>query len=124
MFDRVGVGEVELVKEDGSEVDRDGLFEAALEGGAVDVEFPEDEEAEEGGPKPFSLIYCEMEGLGQLRDHLVRAGYPPRLCELTWRPKDSSSNVTVQEADAENFENLLEALDDNDDIFNVYHNAV
>jgi transcriptional/translational regulatory protein YebC/TACO1 len=91
-------------------VDEDALMEAALEAGAAD--FVADEEVFE--------IYTETADLNDVRDALEAAGYTIESAE---KDKIPSNYVTLEnEDDIKNMNLLLEKLDENDDVQNVYHN--
>ncbi len=104
MFDQVGE-----IKYPGDIASADKVFEAALEAGANDCESNEDEH----------LIYCEANDL-----HAVREAIEPVLGEassakLVWKPHNL---IEVDEEQASTLLKLLDVLDDNDDVQNVYGN--
>ena len=108
MFDDKGI--IILLKEDNEDADEDALMEAALEAGAED--FASDEESFE--------ITTEVDDLRTVRDALEALGYKIESAE---EDKIPQSYVTLtDENDIKNMTTLLEKLEDNDDVQNVYHN--
>ena len=90
--------------------DEDALMETALEAGAAD--FVSDEEMFE--------IYTEVDDLYSVKDALEAAGYTIESAE---EDKIPSTYVTLDnEDDIKHMNLLLENLEDNDDVMNVYHN--
>ncbi len=104
MFDQLGAIEFD------NEVDADALFEAALEAGADDVE-----QHEEG-----HIVYCDMAELHQVIKGLEEQGLNPAGGSIVWRPQNQ---IAVSDAAAPTLEKLFDALDEIDDIQNVYHSA-
>ncbi|MBQ8003179.1 MAG: YebC/PmpR family DNA-binding transcriptional regulator [Clostridia bacterium] len=108
MFDKKGV----IVIEDDGDIDEDELMMAALDAGADD--FNSDEEGFfeiVTDPTAFSAVY---EALSSDKDYnFITAEVrmvPQTMVELT------------DEEDLKKMNKLLEMLDDNDDVQNVYHN--
>jgi len=90
--------------------DEDALMETALEAGAAD--FVSDEEMFE--------IYTEVDDLYAVKEALEAAGYTIESAE---EDKIPSTYVTLDnEDDIKHMNLLLENLEDNDDVMNVYHN--
>ncbi len=101
-------GVIVVEKESGAKEDE--LMDAALEAGAED--FIADEEVFE--------IYTEPDDLDGIRDDLTAKGYVIASAD---RDKVPSNYVTLEtEDDIKHMNLLLEALDDNDDVTEVYHN--
>lgn len=91
-------------------VDGDKLMEDALEAGAAD--FLEEEN--------MYTIYTEPDDLTAVSDDLTKLGYTFESCEVEKVP---SSYITLtNEDDIENMQKLLDTLDEDDDIVNVWHN--
>jgi YebC/PmpR family DNA-binding regulatory protein len=90
--------------------DFDSLFEAALELGALDVK-DEDE---------FYEILTEATDFAQVRDGLSAKGFSFESAELTMIPQNM---VELDEKKAEQMLKLIDNLEDNDDVQNVYTNA-
>ncbi len=104
MFERKG-----MVRYPAKVASADGMFEAALEAGADNVE--SDGEAHEATSAP--------EDFAQLRDKLEAKFGPPLEARLAWRPLN---NVPVEGENAERLLKLIEALEDNDDVQHVSAN--
>ncbi len=104
MFDRVG-----LIAFDGGVGSADGVFEAAVEAGAGNVE--SDAEGHE--------ITCDPDEFNTVRDALAARFGDPREAHLAWKPQ---TTVEVDEKHAETLLKLLDALDDNDDVQQVAAN--
>lgn len=104
MFDLKGVIQVERPK-----VSEDQLMLQALEAGAEDVR-------EEGDTYD---VLTAPEDLGRVRDALVKAGIPVTRAELQQVPK---TTVPVSGPEAERVLRLLDALEDLDDVQQVYAN--
>ncbi|MDO5537274.1 MAG: YebC/PmpR family DNA-binding transcriptional regulator [Desulfovibrionaceae bacterium] len=105
MFDRKGV-----ITIDRAAYDEEKMMELALEAGADDVIDDED----------VWTIQTNMEDFAAVRDALESAGVTMQSAELAMIPQNL---VPVEPAVAEKVMRLMEALDDNDDVQNVYSNA-
>ena len=106
MFEDKGV--IMISKEEG--YDEDSLMEAALEAGAED--FVSDEDA--------YVIYTEPSDLASVADAIEGAGFKYVSAE---EDKIPSTYVTLTSDDDIKYMNLLiEHLEDNDDVTEVYHN--
>jgi YebC/PmpR family DNA-binding regulatory protein len=90
----------------------DALMEAALEAGAEDV-IADDE----GG---FEVITDPHE-FSRIREALEKAGFTPALAEVTMKP---STSTELAGDDAAKMQKLLDALENLDDVQEVYTNAV
>ena len=102
-------GLIEISDEDG-EIEEDKLMEDALEAGAADFE------SEEG----FYSIYTEVSDVQAVADALIAKGYKLDSADRALIP---STYVEVSdEEDVKMLELLLEKLDDDDDVQNVFHN--
>jgi YebC/PmpR family DNA-binding regulatory protein len=104
MFERKGV-----IFVDASQIDEDELVLAAIEAGAEDV-LTEGDSYE---------IRCEPADFMSVRAALEGAGIQYSSAQLTMIPK---TTVDLTEADARKTLRLLDALEDNDDIQEVYAN--
>ncbi len=107
LFEDKGV--IIISNEDG-DIDEDKLMEQALEAGAED--FRTDGDVFE--------IYTEPDDLYDIKDALEKAGY-----EIASADKDkiASNYITLDNEDDIKFMGLLiEKLEDDDDVMNVYHN--
>jgi YebC/PmpR family DNA-binding regulatory protein len=87
----------------------DDMLEAAIEAGAENVE--SDAEAHE--------ITCPIEDFFAVRDAMEARFGPPETAKLDWRP---TTEVTLDEDKAKSLLKLLDQLEDNDDVQNVYAN--
>ena len=87
----------------------DAMLEAAIEAGAEDVV-----SGEEGHE-----VMCSIETLFATRDALERSFGVPELAKFDWRP---STLVALDEERAVSVLKLIEALEDNDDVQNVFAN--
>ncbi len=104
MFDKKG--QISIAKDNGSE---ETVFEAALECGAEDFEVEDD----------VYLVMTNPADLMEVRDGLEKRGFTIQSAEIEMIPK-TLQKVTGK--DASRLMNLIEALDDNDDINNIYSN--
>lgn len=107
MFEEKGV--IVVNNEDG-DIDEDKLMETALEAGAED--FASDDGVFE--------IYTVPDDLYAVNDVIVKAGYPVISAETAKVP---TNTVTLTSEDDLKFMGLLlENLEEDDDVMNVYHN--
>jgi YebC/PmpR family DNA-binding regulatory protein len=90
----------------------DALMEAALEAGADDVIADE-----EGG---FEVLTDPYE-LSRIREALEKAGFKPEVAEVTMKP---STATEFSGEDALKMQKLLDAIENLDDVQEVYTNAV
>jgi len=104
MFSRLGA-----IRYPASVGSADDMLEAAIEAGAENVE--SDAEAHE--------ITCAIDDFFAVRDALEARFGAPESARLDWRP---TTTVTVDEERATSLLKLIDALDDNDDVQNVYAN--
>ena len=101
-------GVIVILKE--TVADEDALMEAALEAGASDFASEDD----------VFEIYTEPEDLYAVEDALIAAGYTITSAE---KDKIPSNYVTLEtEDDIKYMGLLLDNLDENEDVVNVYHN--
>jgi len=103
-FERLG-----LIEYPASAGDADKVFEAAIEGGAEDVE------SDEGGHR----IWTSIESLHEVARALEPLIGEAEGAKLAWRP---STEVEVRGDDASNLMKLIDALEDDDDIQTVWGN--
>jgi len=104
MFTRLGV-----IQYDAAAASADTMLEAAIEAAADNAE--SDSEGHE--------VTCAVEDFFAVRDALEARFGEPRSARLEWRP---SSSVTLDEERADGVLKLVDALEDNDDVQNVYAN--
>ena len=103
------VGEIVINNEDG-DINEDELMEKALEAGATD--FKSDGEV--------FIVTTEPDDVYGIQEDLAKAGYEILSAEKT---KQASTTVTLTDADDIKFMNLLiEKLEEDDDVMDVYHN--
>jgi len=107
MFDHMG--EVRFTLKVGS---ADEVMEKAIEAGAEDVVSGEGEGAEHE-------IYSAQDSFTEVRDALEKSLGQPSSAKLMWRPK---TTTPVEGETAKKLLDLIAALDDNDDVQNVYAN--
>jgi YebC/PmpR family DNA-binding regulatory protein len=100
-----------LVDEEGEskKIDTDELFMAALDAGAVDVQISED----------VVEVYTERNELAQVAQTLNDAGFTADESRLMLRP---NTTLTLEADQALAVLNLIEALEELDDVSDVYHN--
>ncbi len=104
MFDRVGV-----VEYDTDKASADGVLEAAIEAGAEDVVSNED----------GHQIFTQPDDLAEVTKALEAKFGEPRKSALMWKPQNT---IAVDDEAGEKILKLIESLDDNDDVQNVYAN--
>lgn len=104
LFNRLGV-----VRYPAAAASADDMLEAAIEAGADNVE--SDAEAHE--------VTCAVDDFFAVRDALEARFGVPESAKLEWRP---TTTVTLDEERAASVLKLLDALDDSDDVQNVYAN--
>ncbi|HOA90365.1 MAG TPA: YebC/PmpR family DNA-binding transcriptional regulator [Bacillota bacterium] len=105
MFDRQGV----ILAENPNGISEDDILMAALDAGATDVEI--DEEVE---------VLMEPDKLEAVEKALADIGLSVTDAEVVMQPQNT---VDVDGDDQEKLEKLLDALEDNDDVQSVFHNA-
>jgi YebC/PmpR family DNA-binding regulatory protein len=104
MFDRVGV-----VEFDAGKASADAVLEAAIEAGADDVV------SDEGG----HVVYTAQDSLAEVAKALEAQFGEPRKAALTWKPQNT---LAVDDEQGEKLLRLIETLEENDDVQNVYAN--
>ena len=104
MFDRVG-----SIEYGPDAADAETVFEAAIEAGAEDVVSGEDGHE----------IICSMEDLHGVVDVLSGVLGEPQAASIVWKPQN---DVPVDVEAAEKVLKFMDALDDLDDVQNVYAN--
>jgi YebC/PmpR family DNA-binding regulatory protein len=105
MFERLG--QITYPLSAGSE---DKVMEAAIEAGAQDVVSDED----------GHLIFTAFEDFAEVTSGVEAVLGPPKSTTIVWRPK---TGTPVSNDDAATLMKLLDALDDDDDVSNVYSNV-
>jgi YebC/PmpR family DNA-binding regulatory protein len=104
MFDRVG-----LIEFDRKVASEDAMLEAALDAGAEDVSTSEDGHE----------IITTLQSLRDIAQALEQKFGEPRKAALVWRPQNT---ISVDDEAGEKILKLVGALEDNDDVQNVYAN--
>ncbi|MBI5604211.1 MAG: YebC/PmpR family DNA-binding transcriptional regulator, partial [Deltaproteobacteria bacterium] len=94
---------------DKSKIDEEALMEWALEAGVDDIREQESE---------WEVITA-VENLEKIRAALEAKKWTPQVVEMTMLPKNT---VTLDGKNAEQMLRLMEALEDNEDVQNVYAN--
>ncbi len=107
MFDDRGI-----ILIDKSKADEDTLMMDALDAGAEDFNTEEDD---------YFEILTSPDDFGKVRDTLEEKGYEFESAEMTKIPQTTVE--LTDELDIKNMNKLIEMLDDNDDVQNVYHNC-
>ncbi|MBH1989638.1 MAG: YebC/PmpR family DNA-binding transcriptional regulator [Alphaproteobacteria bacterium] len=106
MFDRFG-----YLRYPAEKLSADEMFEAALEAGAENVE--SNQEGHE--------IYCSVDDFATVRDSLTAKLGDPESGKLIWKAK--SPHAITDLDSAQKFMKFMDALEDNDDVQNVWDNA-
>ncbi len=104
MFGRLGV-----IRYKTAAASEDAMLEAAIEAGADNVESSPDGHE----------ITCAVENFFGVRDALEKRFDIPEAAQLDWRP---ATTVTLDEEAARSVLKLIDALDELDDVQNVYAN--
>ena len=104
MFERVGM--IRLPKIVGS---YDMVFEKAVDAGAENLEEGED----------FYDIFTSMDDFGSVRDAITKSFSDISEAKVIWRPLNT---VVCDEDAAQKILKLIDLLEDNDDVQNVYSN--
>lgn len=106
MFERKGV----LIIEKTGDLTEDKIFEIAIEGGADDVQTEEDS----------FVVYTNPSSLKDVEEAFKNAGIELLSAESEMVP---NNYIVPEEKQIEKIENLIDALEELDDVQNVYHNA-
>lgn len=106
MFDKKG----QIIIEKSAKIEEDELMMLALDSGAVDFV------AEEDGYE----IITDPDNFSDVNDALLNAGYQPISAEVTQIPQTTTDLSDADSIKAMN--KLLDLLEDDDDVQNVYHN--
>jgi YebC/PmpR family DNA-binding regulatory protein len=104
MFDHVGV-----VEYDADKADADAMLEAAIEAGADDVVSNED----------GHQVFTATDSLAEVTKALEAKFGEPRKSTMTWKPQNT---IAVDDESGEKILKLMDALDDNEDVQQVYAN--
>jgi YebC/PmpR family DNA-binding regulatory protein len=104
MFDHVG-----QVEYDAAKASADAMLEAAIEAGAEDVVSDENGHA----------VITAQDALSEVAKALEAKFGEPRKAALIWKPQNT---LSVDDDQGETLLRLIETLEDNDDVQNVYAN--
>ena len=107
MFEKKGLI---VIEDEDAELDEDEVTMAALDAGAEDIDVNDGIYEITTDPGEFS----------QVREALENMGYSFTSAEITMVP---TTTTAVDDATAKSIYAILDMLDDNDDVQNVYHNA-
>ncbi|MCD7905124.1 MAG: YebC/PmpR family DNA-binding transcriptional regulator [Clostridiales bacterium] len=108
MFDEKG--QIIIPKDEDEEIDEEELMMAALDAGAEDFLSEDD---------CFEII-TDPDDFSSVREALEAAGYEPEEAEITMIPQTYTE--LTDEDDIKKMNKLLDMLDEDDDVKNVYHN--
>lgn len=106
MFDHKGV----LVIDRTDEMDEEEVEMAAIEAGAEDISVEE----------THFEIYTEIADFAAVRDELAGAGFEFSMAELRYLPQTMTE--LTKEEDLKSMNKLVDLLEENDDVQQVYHN--
>jgi len=95
---------------DPAKANEEQVMEAALELGVEDISAEEE----------VIEVYTDWTMVEEVRDGLEKAGIEAESAEVSMVPQNT---VSLDEKQAETFMKLIDALEDNDDVQNVYSNA-
>lgn len=104
MFERLGI-----LHFDSSKHDYDTVFEAAVEAGADNVETHDS----------IHEVSCSMDSFASVRDCLHDKLGDPIEAKIIWKPLNT---IACDEGTAQTLIKLIDVLEDNDDVQNVYAN--
>lgn len=113
MFDQVGKIEYPL-----DVADEDTMMEAAIEAGAEDCETDDAAEDQWDEYEPVHTIWTARDDLGNVAPELEKKFGDAKSVNLVWRGQNDIDNPDV----AAQVMRLNDALEDLDDVNNVYHN--
>lgn len=100
-----------IILREGLQVDEDDMLMTVLESGAEELE-TQDEVFE---------IYTEVQDFSAVRDYLEAEGFELETAELTMVP---TMEVPLSKEEYEQLEIIIDALEDDDDVSQIYHNGV
>ena len=106
MFDRRGI----VIAENTINLDEDSAFELAIEAGADDVQLDDG----------MLEMTCDVTMLASVRDAVVSKGLNLVSAEMNWLPQNM---ITLEGDNLAKFQRMLDVLEDNDDVQNVYYNV-
>ncbi|MEL6687549.1 MAG: YebC/PmpR family DNA-binding transcriptional regulator [Pseudomonadota bacterium] len=113
MFDQMGKIEYPLDK-----ADEDTVMEAAIEAGADDVEHDEPTDDQWDEYEPVHTIWTARDDLGEVASNLEAKFGEAKSVNLVWKAQNLIDNADI----AAQVMRINDALEDIDDVSNVYHN--
>ncbi|MEO1039934.1 MAG: YebC/PmpR family DNA-binding transcriptional regulator [Pseudomonadota bacterium] len=113
MFDQVGEIRFPLPV-----ADEETMLEAAIEAGAEDV-IQDDVTDDDGEPAPEHVVYCAREDLAEVSSAMQARFGDAKSANIIWRPQNL---ISVEGDKAATLLKLMEALEDLDDVQNVFAN--
>ena len=113
MFDQVG--EIRYLEAIG---DEETVFEAAIDAGAEDL-VHDDVLDDDGEPAPEHVIYCAREDLNEVVTALQTTFGEAKSANIIWKPQNL---IEVEGEKVATIMKLMEALEDLDDVSNVFAN--
>lgn len=105
MFDHVGA-----ISYEGEKASEDEFFETALEAGADDVVSGDD----------LHIAYTQVESFADVRDQLIEKFGDPSSAKIEWKAKEATQVDNLEKA--QKILKLVDALEDCDDVQNVFGN--
>ncbi len=112
MFDQLGKIEYPL-----DVADEDGMMEAAIESGADDVETDPPNDDDFSDYEPVHTIYTARDDLGAVSAEMEKLFGEAKSINLIWKPQNE---IDAPDKAAQVLR-LIDALEDCDDVQNVYH---
>ncbi len=106
MFDRKGL----IVAEREGGLSEDEIFELALEAGADDIRVSDD----------IFEVFTAPAAFSEVQKNLAEKNVSILSAEIAWIPQ---TTVSLEGDNLAKFNRMLDALEDNDDVQNVYHNV-
>ena len=113
MFDQVGKIEYPLEK-----ASEDAMMEAAIEAGADDVEHDEPSDDQWDEYEPVHTVWTQRDDLGAVAAEMEKVFGEAKSVNLVWKAQNEIDNPEA----AAQVMRLVEALEDVDDVNNVYNN--
>ena len=113
MFDQMGKIEYPLAT-----ADEDTVMEAAIEAGADDVEHDEASDDQWDEYEPVHTIWTARDDLGEVAANLLEKFGEAKSVNLVWKAQNLIDNADI----AAQVMRINDALEDIDDVSNVYHN--
>ena len=104
-------GEIKIPRSSFNEQDQ--IYELAIEAGAEDIDFSDNE---------FAIIITKPEELEKVQKNVLAKNIKPTETQLSYHPKE---HIEISDSDyAKNLVKLLEAIEEHDDVQEVYSNFV